>query len=185
MSMTMPNRKSILSARSAFVVVLAAIAVLSLSAISPAPAQAGCKGERSKSSKRAAAAAMFCLVNQERRKRGIPALRHDAKLAKVAGRHAKHMVSFSFTGHNSPKAGGLVQRVKRARVFRKSRAFSVGENLGWGGSPVAINRAWMRSAIHKKATLYRAFTKMGVGVVRGLPHGSKRRSLTYVVTFAG
>jgi uncharacterized protein YkwD len=128
---------------------------------------------------------MFCLVNQERRKRGIPALRHDAKLAKVAGRHARHMVRYSFTGHQSPKAGGLVRRVKRAHIFSGSRAFSVGENLGWGGSPLAINRAWMRSAIHKKATLFRRFDRMGVGIVRGLPHGSKRRSLTYVVTFAG
>ena len=184
MSMTMPNRTPILSARSVFVAVTAAlVAVLSMGAFA-APAQARCKGERS-TSKRAAASAMFCLINQERRKRGIPALRHDAKLAKVAGRHANHMVRYSFTGHRSPKAGGLVQRVKRARVFSRSRAFSVGENLGWGGSALAINRAWMRSAIHKKATLFRSFTKMGVGVVRGLPHGSKRRSLTYVVTFAG
>ena len=183
MSSTMPNRTLIISARSTFIAVLAALIALTTLAFAPA-AEARCKGERSMS-KRAAAQAMFCLVNQERRKRGIAPLRHDAKLAKVAGRHAKHMVRYSFTGHRSPKAGGLVQRVKRARVFRKSRAFSVGENLGWGGSPFAINRAWMRSAIHKKATLYRSFTKMGVGVVRGLPHGSKRRSLTYVVTFAG
>jgi uncharacterized protein YkwD len=180
MSMTTPNRTSIFSARSMFIAVLAALVAL---AFAPA-AEARCKGDRSMS-KRAAASAMFCLVNQERRNRGIAPLRHDAKLAKVAGRHAKHMVRYSFTGHRSPKAGGLVQRVKRARVFARSRAFSVGENLGWGGTPFAINRAWMRSAIHKKATLFRSFTKMGVGVVRGLPHGSKRASLTYVVTFAG
>lgn len=184
MPSTMPNRTPILSARSAFIaVIIALVAFVSLSA-APA-AEARCKGERSAKSRGTAASAMFCLINQERRKRGIAPLRHDAKLAKVAGRHAKHMVRYSFTGHRSPKAGGLVQRVKRARVFARSRAFSVGENLGWGGSPAAINRAWMRSAIHKKATLFRSFTKMGVGVVRGLPHGSKRRSLTYVVTFAG
>ena len=183
MSSTMPNRTLIISARSTFIAVLTALVALATLAFAPA-AEARCKGDRSMS-KRAAASAMFCLINQERRKRGIAPLRHDAKLAKVAGRHAKHMVRYSFTGHRSPKSGGLVKRVKRARVFRKSRAFSVGENLGWGGTPFAINRAWMRSAIHKKATLYRSFTKMGVGVVKGLPHGNKRRSLTYVVTFAG
>jgi uncharacterized protein YkwD len=184
MSSTMPNRTSIFSARSIFVVVVAALsAVLSMGFTAPA-AQARCKGEGSMS-KRQAASAMFCLLNQERAKRGIGRLHHDAKLARVAGRHARHMVRYSFTGHNSPKAGGLVQRVKRAHVFSRTRAFSVGENLGWGGSPRAINSAWMRSAIHKKATLLRNFTKVGIGVVRGLPHGSKRRSLTYVVTFAG
>ena len=184
MSSSMPNRTSIFSARSTFVAVLAAlVAVLAMGVTAPA-ADARCKGERSMS-KRTAASAMLCLVNQERAKRGIGPVRHDAKLAKVAGRHARHMVQYSFTGHRSPKSGGLVQRVKRARVFSSSRAFAVGENLGWGGTAYAINRAWMRSAIHKKATLLRSFTKVGVGVVRGLPHGSKRRSLTYVVTFAG
>ena len=184
MSKTMPNRTSILSARSTFVAVLAALAAFAMLAASAQPAQARCKGDRSMS-KRAAASAMFCLINQERAKRGIPGLRHDAKLARVAGRHARHMVRYSFTGHVSPKSGGLVKRVKRAHVFSRSRAYAVGENLGWGGSAYAIQRAWMRSAIHKKATLFRSFTKVGVGVVRGLPHGSKRRSLTYVVTFAG
>lgn len=184
MSSSMPNRTSIFSARSTFVAVLAALAaVLTLGAFA-APAQARCKGDRSMS-KRAAAGAMLCLINQERAKRGIAPVRHDTKLARVAGRHARHMVSFRFTGHRSPKSGGLVQRVKRARVFSRTHRFTVGENLGWGGTAYAINRAWMRSAIHKKATLHSAFTKVGVGVVKGLPNGSRRRSLTYVVTFAG
>lgn len=184
MTETMPNRTSITSARSAFVVFLAALAAFAMLAAAAQPAQARCKGERAKS-QRAAANAMLCLVNQERRKRGIAPVRQDAKLSRVAGRHARDMVQLSFTGHNSPRRGGLVARVKRAHVFSRTRAFSVGENLGWGGSALAINRAWMRSAIHKKATLLRAFTKVGIGVVRGVPHGSKRRSLTYVVTFAG
>ena len=184
MSSTMPNRTSIFSARSTFVAVLAALVAVVAMGFNASAAEARCKGDRSMS-KRAAASAMLCLINQERAKRGIGPVRHNAKLAKVAGTHAKHMVRYSFTGHRSPKAGGLVQRVKRAHVFRRSTAFSVGENLGWGGTPYAINRAWMRSAIHKKATLLRSFTKVGVGVVRGLPHGSKRASLTYVVTFAG
>ncbi len=180
---SMPNRTMSLSARAIFAIFVAAlVAVLTLAA---APqAQARCHGDRSMS-KRAAANAMLCLVNQERAKRGIGAVRHDPRLARVAGRHARHMVRYSFTGHRSPKSGGLVTRVKRARIFSRFTRFSVGENLGWGGRPIAIHRAWMRSAIHKKATLYRAFTRVGVGVVRGLPFGSKRRSLTYVVTFAG
>jgi uncharacterized protein YkwD len=128
---------------------------------------------------------MLCLVNQERARRGIAPVRHDARLARVAGRHARHMVKYSFTGHRSPKAGGLLARVKRAGAVSRRHQFWVGENLGWGGSALAVHRAWMRSAIHKKATLYRKFSRAGVGVVRGLPHGSKRRSLTYVVTFAG
>ena len=180
---TVPNQMK-LSARSLAVAGVALLAAFALLGASAPTADARCKGERS-GNRAVAAGAMLCLVNQERAKRGIPALRIDSRLSRVAGRHARHMVKYSFTGHRSPKAGGLVQRVKRARIFSRSRAFAVGENLGWGGSALSINRAWMRSAIHKKATLYRKFTRVGVGVVRGLPHGSKRRSLTYVVTFAG
>jgi uncharacterized protein YkwD len=179
----MPNRL-ILSARTTVLAVIALGVALAVMAASAPTADASCAGERSKS-RTAAARAIFCLVNQERARRGIPTLSYDGRLSRVAGRHARHMVKYSFTGHNSPISGGLVKRVKGAHVFSSSRGFSVGENLGWGGSALAINRAWMHSAIHKKASLYRKFTKVGIGVVRGLPHGSKRRSLTYVVTFAG
>jgi uncharacterized protein YkwD len=174
----------ILSARSLAIASASLAVAFAVLAYSAPNADARCRGERSVN-KTVAAGAMLCLVNQQRARRGIPALRIDSRLSRVAGRHARHMVKYSFTGHKSPVSGGLVKRVQHAHVFSSSRAFSVGENLGWGGSALAINRAWMRSAIHKKATLYRAFTKVGIGVVRGLPHGSKRRSLTYVVTFAG
>ena len=166
-----------------FIAAVSATTALIFTLFVPA-AQAICRGERSKS-KRAAAAAMLCLVNYERQRRGIAPVRHDARLARVAGRHARDMVRFSFTGHVSPARGKLVTRVKRARAVNRRKQFWVGENLGWGGSALAIHRAWMRSAIHKQATLYRHFTRAGVGVVRGLPNGSKTRSLTYVVTFAG
>ena len=168
--------------RTQIATVSAAVALM-LTFFVPA-ANAVCRGDRSKS-KRAAAAAMLCLVNYERQRRGIPPVRHDPRLAKVAGRHARDMVRFSFTGHVSPARGKLVTRVKRARAVNRRRQFWVGENLGWGGSALAIHRAWMRSSIHKKATLYRNFSRAGVGVVKGLPFGSKTRSLTYVVTFAG
>ena len=179
----MPNRM-ILSGRSLGVASLSLVVAFVVLAMSAPAADARCRGERS-ASRAMAAGAMLCLVNQERARRGIAPVRVDARLSRVAGRHARHMVKYSFTGHNSPVSGGLVKRVQRAHVFSSSRAFTVGENLGWGGSAFSINRAWMRSAIHKKATLHRSFTKVGIGVVRGLPHGSKRRSLTYVVTFAG
>src|SRR5688500_15876990 len=166
-----------------FIAAVSAAVALVFSLAIPA-AQAACRGERSKS-KRAAASAMLCLVNYERQRRGIAPVRHDARLAKVAGRHARDMVRFSFTGHVSPARGKLVTRVKRSRAVSRNRQFWVGENLGWGGTALPIHRAWMRSAIHKKATLYRHFTRVGVGVVTGLPFGSKNRGLTYVVTFAG
>jgi len=169
----MPIRTFLLSALAASVV----IAVL-------APAAYACPSERSQN-RAAAINGMMCLLNQERTKRGIAPVRWDGRLARVAKRHAGDMVSFSFTGHNSPARGGLLARVKRARAASRHRQFWVGENLGWGGTPLAVHRAWMRSAIHKKATLYRKFRRVGVGVVRGLPNGSKYSGLTYVVTYAG
>lgn len=170
--------------RVAFAAIATLIASALLATAAAPPAHAGCYGERSKSRAKAARAIM-CLVNQERARRGISTLRYSSRLSKVARRHAKHMVRYSFTGHVSPRSGSLITRVKRARAVNRKRRFWVGENLGWGGSAGAINRAWMNSSIHRKATLYRKFRRVGIGVVRGLPNGSRRRSLTYVVTFAG
>jgi uncharacterized protein YkwD len=186
MTSTMPNRSSRSARlRSLLIATIAAMtaAVLLLIANAPTAQAAGCRGEHSRN-RTLAARAMFCLLNQERTRRGIPPVRFDGKLAKVAGTQARDMVRFRFTGHDSPKHGGLLQRVKHSGAVSRTRQFWVGENLGWGGTPLPVHRMWMHSPIHKKATLYRHFRRAGVGVVKGQPFAG-HRGLTYVITFAG
>jgi len=166
----------------------ASLAVLAMMVRADAALAAACQGQSATKNRRAAAGAIFCLINRARTSRGLPALRHDGRLARVAGRHAGQMVRFRFFGHQSPRSGGLVTRVKRSGFAPRDRQWWSGENLGFGtgrkGSARGMFVGWMRSAIHRKAIMYPRFTDMGVGVVRGTPRGG-RRGLTYVVTFGG
>lgn len=170
--------------------VLTVAAVVAALAFHSAPAAAqGCAGASSqKLSKAKAARVVFCLVNQQRTRRGLPALRHNARLAKVARVHARDIVRFQFIGHHSPAHGSLLARVKRSGYGRNKR-LTFGEILGAGrrrwSTPRSIVRAWMRRHIHRTAILYPAFRVMGVGVSRGMPSRNvRRRGRSFVITFA-
>lgn len=179
MPVTNPFRAALLAA------CLTAVALLATTAT--ASAAAACPGAGSKKlSKGTAGIVVFCLVNHERTKRGLPALKPNFRLGKVARVHAGDMVRYRFLGHNSPARGGLVRRVKRSG-FGRGRGFSVGEILAYGSGrysrPGWIVRQWMKRPIHRKAILFPSFRVMGVGLARGMPT-RKRAGRSFVVTFA-
>ena len=167
----------------------ASLALIFAFASTGAAQAAGCKGTSS-TNRAVASKAMACLINRARAARGLPALRADNRLRRVASRHANQMVRMRFFGHNSPRNGGLVARVKRSGFAPRNRQWWCGENLGFGTGRLRAARpvfnGWMNSKIHKDAILYGHFKRMGVGTFRGTPQGGARRgALTYVVTFGG
>ena len=183
MPFTMPIRAFVLAAAAAVVAAAGAL-------VQPASAAAeDCPGAGSRAlSVRQATSTVFCLVNRERTSRGLPALRHSGRLARVAGVHARDSVRYGFVGHTSPVHGTLGTRVRRSG-YRPTGggAFAIGEILGAGrgrrGTPRAIVRAWMRRHIHRTAILYPRFRTMGVGGTRGMP-SRRSRGRNFVITFA-
>ena len=173
--------------RLALAAALAAAAVL-LTAASPAAAQ-GCTGASSRGlSQQQAAGVVFCLVNEQRSRRGLVPLRHDGRLARVAQVHARDIVRYQVIGHDSPAHGSLLARVKRSG-YGRGRRLTFGEILGAGqlrwSTPRSIVREWMKRQIHRTAILYPSFRAMGVGVTRGMPSGNRRRvGRSFVITFA-
>lgn len=170
--------------------ILTVAALLAAMVFHSAPAAAqGCAGAGSKKlSKAKAARVTFCLVNQQRARHGLAPLRHNRRLAKVARVHARDIVRFQFIGHDSPKHGSLLARVKRSGYGRNKR-LTFGEILGAGrlrwSTPRSIVREWMKRQIHRTAILYPSFRVMGVGVARGMPsRGIRRRGRSFVITFA-
>lgn len=102
------------------------------------------------------------LVNQERKKQGLPALRWHDRLARVAREHSQDMRTNGFVGHVSPRTGGPSDRVKRAKV-------PVGvllENVGVGPTVAGIHRGLMASPGHRAAILNAQATMAGIGVIR-------------------
>lgn len=134
--------------------------------------------------------ATLCLLNAERKRRGLGRLSSERQLTKAAQRFSASMVRARFFGHVSPAGTTLTSRVRRGTSYLRGRvrSWSLGENLAWGSgelaSPRRTVRAWMRSSSHRRNILDRRFRHIGVGVVTGSPvRAGGGRAATYTTDF--
>jgi uncharacterized protein YkwD len=131
--------------------------------------------------------AMACLINAERRKHGLRALRMDPRLSRAAQAHSRDMVRRRYFSHTSPDGLSPAQRVRGTGYLRAARAWTVGENIAWGGgsyaTPAAIVKMWMDSPPHKENILSRRFREIGIGIARGTPSARVDDGATYATDF--
>ena len=101
---------------------------------------------------------VISLVNQERAKVGLSALKADSSLNKVALVRAKETVkSFS---HTRPNGTSCFTALDEYGV----KYSGAGENIAYGqSSPEQVVNAWMNSEGHRANILNANFTKIGVG----------------------
>jgi uncharacterized protein YkwD len=168
---------------------LAALAFTGLM-IAWAPGASACQGATQPpdtQSVESTRAAVSCLINRERRTRGLRVLRGNAALGSAAQGHSNAMTSQNFFAHEGAD-GTPASRAAWAGYEKGARTWSVGENLGFGsgalGSAKSIFRAWMRSAAHRQVILMRRWRQIGVGVTFGSPLGPDGQGqATYTVDF--
>jgi uncharacterized protein YkwD len=143
---------------------------------------------RSSTTLRRAESATLCLLNRERRARGLHALTRSGTLDTSSRQYAGSMVRQRFFAHVSPGGGTLVQRIRRQSSYLdRARRYFVGENLAWGAGPRATPRqtmaSWMDSPSHRANILNPRFRHLGVGLTTGSPRKTSLRSATYVTHF--
>lgn len=104
------------------------------------------------------------LVNQERAKAGLAALKPDSLLNKVALDKAKDMYANNYFDHNSPTYGSPFDMMKAYGVTYSY----AGENIAMGQrTPAEVMTAWMNSAGHKANILNVNYKKIGVAYYNG------------------
>ncbi|MBD2868063.1 CAP domain-containing protein [Paenibacillus arenilitoris] len=104
------------------------------------------------------------LVNQERAKAGLSALKSDSLLTKVATEKARDMDVNNYFSHTSPTYGSPFDMM---RQFGVTYSYA-GENIASGQrTPQEVMNAWMNSSGHRANILNGNFTKIGVGYVNG------------------
>lgn len=102
------------------------------------------------------------LVNVERAKVGLPALKNDWELARVAEYKSQDMYDKRYFSHTSPTYGSPFTMMKNFGITYKS----AGENIAKGQrSASEVVNAWMNSEGHRKNILSSNFTHIGVGYV--------------------
>jgi uncharacterized protein YkwD len=117
-------------------------------------------------------AALYCLINAQRRDRGLRTLRKTPTLARGGTRHSQNMVAKRYFAHIGPDGPSLHSRLAAAG-YKLIRPWSVGETLAWGTStlstPRAVVNAWLHSHGHRLILLGVRWRELGVGFAPGNP----------------
>ena len=113
---------------------------------------------------------IFVLVNEERKKAGLPELFYDVSLQSAARQHSQEMLKLDYFSHLSP-TGGL--KNPSDRVYRSGLSdYVVGENIAVHSLDVSAEKVaeqlmeqWMNSPGHRANILRPEFTHIGIGVI--------------------
>ena len=104
------------------------------------------------------------LVNEERAKYGLGALKEDWELSRVARYKSQDMKDKKYFSHTSPTYGSPFEMMK---AFGLSYSYA-GENIAMGQrTPKEVVNAWMNSPGHRANILNASYKKIGVGYVTG------------------
>jgi uncharacterized protein YkwD len=161
-------------------VVLLAAAMITASAHARAPAsRATCAGARRAArrlSLQAVRAAVVCLINRERRERGLPPLTASPSLNKSAQDWTVRMVwTGDFSHGSNPFA-----RMSAAGYDWKT----AGENIATGQpTPETVVSAWMASLAHCRMILDPAFRNVGTGETPAPVSGASSGPATWTEDF--
>lgn len=111
--------------------------------------------------------AVFALINKERTRRGIPALKYDPVMARLARVHNADMIRRDYFSHDEPNHGPTYAKRVHPVLVSPGRT-ALGENIVYGsgsyGTAAGLVRSWMASPPHKANILDRAFHRTGLGV---------------------
>lgn len=103
------------------------------------------------------------LVNSERAKRGLHALKANWQVSRVARYKSQDMIDKNYFSHTSPTYGS---------PFRMLESFGIsfsaaGENIAMGlRTPSEVMKAWMESPGHRANILNPSYTEIGVGFAK-------------------
>src|SRR5690606_8430686 len=93
---------------------------------------------------------------------GLPALKYDWELARVAKHKSQDMKDKGYFSHTSPTYGSPFTMIKNYGINYKS----AGENIARGQRTAKeVVNAWMNSSGHRANILSKDFTHIGVGYV--------------------
>ncbi len=103
------------------------------------------------------------LVNVERSKKGLPALKMNWELSRVARYKSQDFIKKNYFAHQSPTYGSPFDMMENFGV----RFTAAGENIAKGQpTPAAVMNSWMNSAGHRGNILGANYNQIGVGVAK-------------------
>jgi uncharacterized protein YkwD len=154
-------------------------------AVAAAPAAAACRGSAAHpASARMSTldSATLCLLNAQRKKHGLAALKENSDLDSASVGHSRAMVKHKYFDH-----GDFTARIKQSGYLSGASSWGIGENIAWGSgsysTPRSIVNMWMHSPGHRANILSSKFKEIGIGIARGAPQQGQSDAGTYTTDF--
>lgn len=105
---------------------------------------------------------VITLVNQIRAKNGLPALKSNWELCRIARYKSQDMKDKNYFSHTSPTYGTPFEMIRNFGLTYRT----AGENIAKGyTTPQAVVDGWMNSSGHRANILNATYTEIGVGYV--------------------
>ncbi len=182
----------------AFVVLALAVACASLGAMTAQGATNTATGARCRgaltlptsSNQALVDSAVTCLIDRERARLRVPALRSNAALGGIATSLAREMASHGYFGDDAMTGQTPWQRIASSPYAVGAQVVAAGQNIGWGtgglATPQGVVEEWMRSPPHRLILLSSSYRDVGAGVAPIAPSSvtDERPGATYTVEFA-
>ena len=111
--------------------------------------------------------AMIDLVNTERAKAGLKALKFDSKLRDLARYHSEDMFKRGYFSHYSPEGDSAADRASQFGISYQV----IGENLAYAPTLDLAHQGLMNSPGHRANILSTDYGKIGIGVMDGGIYG--------------
>jgi uncharacterized protein YkwD len=108
-------------------------------------------------------AQMLVMVNEERRKVGLPDLKPDPEIAIVARSHSRDMFARGYFSHYTLEGKTLGDRLKSGGV----KFLSAGENLALAPTLRLAHYNLMNSPGHRANILHKNYGRLGIGILDG------------------
>ena len=106
---------------------------------------------------------MLEMVNKERAKAGLPALKADPDMTRVARAHSRDMFVRGYFAHNSPEGKTPFDRMRASGV----QFSAAGENLALAQTLEIAHTNLMNSPGHRANILHPSFGRLGIGILDG------------------
>jgi len=106
---------------------------------------------------------MLEMVNKERAKEGLPALKADPEMTRVARAHSKDMFVRGYFAHNTPEGKTPFDRMRASGI----RFSAAGENLALAQTLEIAHINLMNSPGHRANILHPSFGRLGIGILDG------------------
>lgn len=110
---------------------------------------------------------LLSLINKEREKNNLSALKVDDELQNVARLKAQDLVDNSYFSHISPTYGTPFEMLKSNKISYKTAS----ENIAGNSSISGAFESWMNSESHKSNILSNDYNYTGLAVVDSIAYG--------------